>query len=268
MPQTTDMANQQIQFEWTTSGLMEISLIQNAVNVYPEVSDFLAAQLIEQLVPSDITGVPTVQNPGSVNAGVIDVALARIGNRYLCISYGQMTDGNLPFFTQILVQDLHLKRWGKLVVNHVAVVHLPNSFSSVADLHNIGIIETDGSILCATEQVTNTVNGVLQNIVHSGVLIMGGINFVRNNTSVVSSIELNYGHVAASNDNAENITVGYSSSVDSMNLAPFTPLVAIPTGDGSAKYGLRKQAPFHFFRVSGFFHISELEVKLFKGGNR
>ena len=262
----TDNFIQYQQFVWTKSGLMELSVIQNAISVAPEVSDFLGAQLLEAI---DSNGVPAIQTPGSVNAGVIDVALARIGNRYLCISYGQITDAANPYFTQILVQDLHLKRWGKLVINHIAVVPLPNAYDSIADLHDIGIIGTDGSIYATTEQLTNTVKGVLQTVQHNGILIMGGISFVRGNVSGVNSIAVNYGNIVNATDpNAESIAISYSSSVDAMNLAPFVPLTVIASTPGSLTCGVRNIAPYHYFKVRGYFHISELEVKLFKGGNR
>ena len=269
MPTCSDNPAQQIQVAWTDSGIMELSTMPISNPWFPEVSDFLGGQLIEVLSSSGIAGTPQTVSSTPANAGNIDLWITRIANRYLCFSYGLINANTTPIFTQCLIYDTALKRWGKLVVDHVAVVFVPDTFSGVSDLHDIGIITPMGGILCCTEQVYSDVSGTPQNIAHHGVLIMGGINFVRGNVSSTIGASINYGNISQLPDvNAESLSVGVSTSTDGVTVPAFTNVPAIQIGVGSAAFLFKQTAPYHFVKMQGYFHISEFEVKLFKTGVR
>lgn len=267
---STDSYLQYQQFVWGDSGLMQVSVLNNSVSIFPEVSDFIAGQMLEELSTSTMAGVPVIINP-NINAGAIDMALARVDNRYLCISYGHFDSSitTQQVFTQCLVYDIALKRWGKLVVDHVAVIKLPDSFPGVADVHEIGIISPTGSILAVTEQIVSVVDSVTQTIEHTGVLIIAGINFVRGGASTINGVDVHFDILSSLPDpNAGDMELGYSGSKDAINLAPFKTIPAVSLGASTAKWSLLKTAAYHALKVKGNFKISHLEIEMFKAGVR
>lgn len=94
----------------TTNGLQGVTLT-SANNVMPEFTDFLAAQIFEDF--NFTTNLPEIQY---LNAQV-NVRLAAVQARFICISYGISSS----LYTHCVIYDLTLGRWGKLAHNHIQV---------------------------------------------------------------------------------------------------------------------------------------------------
>lgn len=121
-------ANLGTHYAWTSNGFQQINKVQ-AQQLFPEVTDFLTAQVYETFnTTTRKLEVTKVSFP-------LAVKMALVQDRYLCISYG------IDNLTDALVLDLAYKRWGKLKFDHVAIFEYrqPNLFSSVRwqDLGNI-----------------------------------------------------------------------------------------------------------------------------------
>lgn len=99
------------QYVLTSGGMMALN-VKAAKQVFSAVTDFLAAERIETYNRATHASTFTL-----VPGGVI-TRLKMIGARWLVLSYG------VSSFTQALVYDTVLKRWGKLVVDHVVFVEM------------------------------------------------------------------------------------------------------------------------------------------------
>lgn len=100
-------------FAWTRSGLQQLNA-QNAESGFPELTEFIRSQTIESF--NNSTGVITK----TIYDAPLAIKIEVIGHRFLCISYGPVT--SVPqIFTECLIFDLELKRWGKIVEDHVAI---------------------------------------------------------------------------------------------------------------------------------------------------
>lgn len=108
-------SNQATHFAWTTSGLQEVSKT-SAINLVPEVTDFLTMKLFEDF---DETTLTLSQQTLSSQ---LNLAVAVVGDRYLIISYGVAVSD----FTHALLFDLALKRWGKLKIQHRSCFEWPS----------------------------------------------------------------------------------------------------------------------------------------------
>lgn len=95
-----------ISYAWTSAGVQKIT--QNGcVNIFPEVTDFMAGKLFEDFNTSTQLYITTyLQN-------IFNIKLSYISARYLVISYG------ITSLTHALVYDSTLERWGKLKIDHV-----------------------------------------------------------------------------------------------------------------------------------------------------
>lgn len=118
---------------WTTQGLQAITA-QNAKPVFPDVTDFLTFGKLETY---DYT-----TNIITVTRGKLKVDVGYAGARYLIVSYGLESAAE---FTQALIFDIALKRWGKVVVPHVDTVdYRLGAFNSPRS--GIGFLASDGSV--------------------------------------------------------------------------------------------------------------------------
>jgi hypothetical protein len=267
-PIITDSPTALQQFSWTQSGLMSISLTNNAQNVFPEVSDFLTGELLEVLSPDKLVGTPVVTDAQIVGAETsMDVSISRVSNRYLCISYGQYSATSRKF-SQVLIYDVALKRWGKLVVDHCAVISLPPQFANVTGLHNIGIVDTTGAVFLVTEENVYYEGTMQVTVQHQGVVIMGGINFNRGNVAQIATVAINFGNLQIPDPNAESVKAYWAYAPDAINISAFQQMKLLSSATGTGTWGIRKIAAYHFVKLYGSFHLSSLEVKLSKAGNR
>lgn len=131
--QVTSEQNTGPQYAWTTGGLQKIT-VQGSETVSAEINDFLAGRLWEYW---DTSSKRLIEQ--RAGAAEFQIKVTYISNRYLVISYS--TD-NSGLYQYALVQDLVLKRWGKLKIDHVDcfTYPYPNVFGdlSYSDLETIG----------------------------------------------------------------------------------------------------------------------------------
>ncbi len=92
-------------YAWTSSGLLKI-LPTGCQPIHPEVTDFLAGRVFEDL--DDATNVMNYQYLTTD----LEIKIIFIGSRYLILSYGVLT------LTHALIYDTALRRWGKAKINH------------------------------------------------------------------------------------------------------------------------------------------------------
>ena len=202
----TAEANGSVHFLWSDTGLASITEAQSQ-QIFPEVSDFLTGKLYEEYDTSLRTLVEyTVPD-------AMEVKINFVANRYLCISYGRQISGVLKY---ILIYDLVLKRWGRLRIDHLAVINLdlpqrtaapdaeffddnilqeaqdfPNTFASAflpgsADENfraaKFGIFTVSGALVEC--DLSNTSDNT------SGIVLYGDIALTRNRFSEVIEVEL------------------------------------------------------------------------------
>jgi len=151
----------------TTDG-MQIVTVEGVKPVLPEVTDFLAARLMETY--NSTTGVLTT------TATVADllVSIKTVSKRYLVVSYG------ITSFTHALVFDSVLNRWGKVVVNHADVLPLP---AAAPNSHRvICFLAADGSA------VQLSLDATAGNA--AGVAIIGRIKLTRTSKCTLQEVSL------------------------------------------------------------------------------
>lgn len=162
-------------YAWTAAGLQFLTP-EKATLVSPEVTDFLLAGEVEEYVgelglypantaPNSAAGpygeyiteylgknhfVSNKLSPGQK----MQVKLALVASRFLCISYGQLE------LTNILVQDLALQRWGKLKIKHTQVLDYP--FGEEVSLNKVAVVNKSGAVflLCPPTQATEPLDSV------------------------------------------------------------------------------------------------------------
>jgi hypothetical protein len=110
-------------FAWTSAGLIGVELHQ-ANPILPQVTDFIASGI------SDATVTLSAEPTTSFDPRSKEVRLAMISNRYVCISFGYLSEKlewepQVPKLEQSFVWDTQLKRWGKLNVNHIQIFEAP-----------------------------------------------------------------------------------------------------------------------------------------------
>lgn len=108
---------------WTPTGIVEVNT-QSIINSFPEATLFLQGKTMEKY--DTITKELSLQH----SASVLNAKFRLIGGRYVTISYSL---SELDYFTHALVYDLALKRWGKIVFNHIDVFEpsLPSPYRRV-----------------------------------------------------------------------------------------------------------------------------------------
>lgn len=107
----------------TFIGVLQVTL-QGCEVIVPEVSDFIAARVYESY--NTTTNTITKQDLASVVVTRLNV----IGARYIVLSYG------LTEFTDLLIYDSALKRWGKLKATHTCCFEIEASMEGVISPYN------------------------------------------------------------------------------------------------------------------------------------
>lgn len=260
---TTMQINDIIQYAWTASGLQQAAILQGAQGIFPEVGDFLASEMFDSLVAD----LPVVQMPpAGATSEQVDVGIAKIGTRYLVISYGrnQTYAGAFtsPYFQYALIYDQHLRRWGKLKIDHIEPVYLPGTISGMETLRQLGFLARNGDIVMSYEESTYDSGAGPVGVTHTGVLIIGSISLVRGNHIRANAVELNIG------EDSPSIVVKHAVAPDAINYGPMTALTLRSSGTGTATYGCNKIGAFHAFNITGKFNISYFGVELAKAGVR
>lgn len=251
---TTIQPTDVVQYSWTAAGLQQATIAQHAQGLFADVGDFLASELTENLV----AGMPVLEYPAATDlASQVDVMVARLGPRYLVISYGRITATN-PHFTYALVYDMQVRRWGKLKVNHVQAVYLPPELSGAETLRQLGFLSDTGDLIMVYEE--RFFAGTF--IPHTATVVFAGISLVRGGVSQLNKVSLNIG------EDSPEVTVSYTTSNDNMNFGPLKPMQLISSGSGSGKYGCRSVGAYHAISVTGKFSLTAVEVEVRKAGQR
>lgn len=166
-------------YAFTTAGLQLVTM-QTSNSVFPEVSDFLFGRVIETFnsVTNTITVAPTYTDTAAINIGV-----NTLSDRYLVISYGFNISGN---FTQALIYDSALKRWGKIVIDHICVAEVSVDILGFRDgRNNISFVTDTGTIYTLVLDTNDTSNST-----SSGVAIIGKYQLVRSRMTSLQEVEV------------------------------------------------------------------------------
>lgn len=110
-------------FAWTSAGLIGVEL-HKANPILPEVTDFIASGLSDATLSYDSPVVTQFDERDK------EVRIAYISNRYVCLSFGYLSDlvekeSRIPQLKQTFLWDTQLKRWGKLNVDHIQMFEAP-----------------------------------------------------------------------------------------------------------------------------------------------
>ena len=115
--------NLAMHFAWTSAGLMSIQ-VSRAELMFPQITDFIASGLTDETV--SFTAYPTT----GYDPATKEVRLAAISSRYLCISFGYLSEPvegelRIPQMVQSFLYDSQLRRWGKLNAAHIQITEAP-----------------------------------------------------------------------------------------------------------------------------------------------
>lgn len=129
-------------YAWTSNGLQKITM-SAADNVDTEATDFLAGRIIENF---DTT---TKQLTVSRLSEDVAVKVAYVSGRYLVVSYGVKSSPQI--YSHAIINDLALKRWGKVRINHVASLAYPypnliDKVTSQPPKQSLAFLQSDGTI--------------------------------------------------------------------------------------------------------------------------
>lgn len=217
--QITSEASLKEQYAWTTSGLQKVSV--NAAEVVSgAASDFLAGRILETFDPVALTH--TVKRLSDN----LKVKVAFISNRYLVVSYGEVSMPQL--YTQAIILDTFLHRWGKIKLDHVDCFGYPypNLIGGVTETppkQSVSFLQKDGTI-----QLLIMDYRVRQD---QGVLYLGRYQLVRQKFITFQTLEL------------ESVTQAFPPNVylivslDGKTDQPAQQLQVISDGGSIKKYG-------------------------------
>lgn len=262
-------------YVWSKSGLQKVNK-SKAVQIFPVVSDFLAAKIFEDY--NEITDTLIATKLTSQ----LNVKFTVIGARWLVISYGVVTG----IYTHALVYDIAFKRWGKLKIIHADCFNyaVPNLSGDVtwnmlaglswndlgsttwrglasqvqtAETPNeiMGFLRSDGSVAIANFDQIHTTGD-------NGILVLGKYQFSRANLLAIDEI-------AVENvDPNSDFTLKLLTSLDGKNTA----FISIPFNDvknGNFRNFLTdKVGVNHSVVGKGTFNFSSIELVFHPHGRR
>lgn len=240
--QVTFDANSGNHYAYTTSGLQLVSSTSTQT-IFPEVTDFLAGQLLE-----DFNEATYEFSTIAVQAHLI-TELSLVSDRYLVISYG------VDSLTHALIYDLTSKRWGKLKIDHVTCFEyiVPSSIVTETPRQSIAFFQSNGAVQVVDFSVTSDNS--------YGVIILGKYQFVRARTLQLDEVDI------------ENIPTGSATTVvdlvalDGKNTAPTE--LFLETEDGLyRKYLSRTIGLNHSLLIKGSFSLVSLVMRFSVHGKR
>jgi hypothetical protein len=258
-------------YAWTTNGLLQVNKL-NAIQVHPEVSDFLTALQYEFY---DI--VANTLNLTNLTSPLI-TKLSVVADRYLVLSYGIST------LTDALVLDIAYKRWGKIHIDHVASFEFyqPNAYGDISwnGLGNIswtGLGNTAWQDLATgikTIDLPQTTLAFLQNdgtiytiefdavgTNETGVLILGRYQYLRSNFLVLDEVDLQ-------NAKLGQLTIVDLPSYDGMNFSTAIPLFPDPNNTGThLHYYADVEALNHSLCLQGTFTLADIILSFHVAGH-
>lgn len=220
--QVSTEASLKEQYAWTTAGLQKVSV--NAADVVSAAaSDFLAGRILESF--NLTTLVLTLKR---LNAD-LKIKVAFISNRYLVVSYGEDLGVFPQVYSHAIINDTHLKRWGKVRIDHVDCFPYPypNLIGSVTDTppkRSLAFLQRDGTV-----QLMLMDYRIRQD---QGVLLLGRYQLTRGRMITFQQLEIE-STVQAYPPNAYLLI-----SYDGKNNETPIPLQVLSDGDTMKRYGV------------------------------
>ncbi len=222
-------------YMWGTNGFQEVNL-REATNIFPEITDFLGARIIEDFNSFNTTFVLTRL------VDLLDVKISYISGRYLILSYGRVANA----YEYCLVLDLSLKRWGKLKFAHVEA--FPGPFTP---RQNICLMRPDGSFVRAVLDLRATTD--------QGVLLLGKYQMKRgwNMCSEELSVEVL--------DELSNFTVQCLASYTGATIDQALGMILTTTTKGYRNFQGQIEGLNLSYLFKGTFELATVVIKATKG---
>lgn len=268
----TPEADETGHYIWGTNGLQLVGL-NKAINVFPEVTDFLVGGQIESWNPT------TKQVEVSTVGSAFSVKLAFLAGRFLCISYG----AGSTQFSHALIYDTALKRWGKLKIDHVDAFMfayvagtgaytydtLPGTYDSIpGDYASLGLFflaVTAPKQGMAFMKQDGSIYVLVSNFVHDdddSVVIFGRVQQRHGDKVTLQAFELE----AVKSLPAPTVTV--LGSVSGYNRDSASVMILNEAHGNSKLYNKRVTATNLDLAVEGTFVISSALVQVSRNGSR
>lgn len=257
------------QYCLTSGGMMAVN-VKAAKHALPAVTDFLAAKRIETY--NRVTHTSTF---AAVPAGVI-TRLTLIASRWLVLSYGSSS------YTQAIVYDSALKRWGKIVADHIAFVELFIDYNSLylgrcsdmpypSSLYAVGCdtvtfggpsVDTDSSMLAFFDAYGHLNIAKFDFLFDTDALaIFGRFQLTRRKKCQVQELEVEC--VGAS-----DLSATVLSSYAGKTLSVATPMYKMEASDDRVLF-LSADAPEaenHCIEMVGSFYVTSQQITMTQGG--
>lgn len=224
-----------------------------------EVSDFLDKTPVQELFNED------------TNTFIAQIAATEIpsiyvhANRYILVSVnGTSAVGTADEkYTHVIVFDSHLRRYGRLKINHSFIFEVQESSL-------LGFINKQNNtirFLTFDLYQTDTYGGTLTYEPMQGVLLLGKFQHVRSRFIKMEDLEVE------GPQNTAVITPPLFScylipSMDGRNLNAAVPLTASYLSGGVAKYPCHTTAQNHCVLLKGAFNVNTLQLKFTSAGDR
>lgn len=272
--QVSSVENSDFHVALTSAGITQVTPPGGEI-IVPELTDFLAARDIEnynfvtdEVEDIDLMGI----NP-------VRASIAIIAARYIVVSYG------VTSYTDALVYDLVLKRWGKLHIPHVACFEirsdmegshityislLGNTYASMTPqtygtgsvtLNNppivgryFGLLQADGTVKLVYLDYFSTND--------NAVVILGKFQAVRNHLLEIQEIDVET--ISAHS----NLSVRVISTLNGKDLLPAVTPTLVEDGVDVQIFKCRAVGKNHNIVFKGSFHLTTVEVTGVVGSRR
>jgi hypothetical protein len=249
----------------TFAGIVQVTPTGGTI-IVPEVADFLAARTYESWDP---VGLAVVKQ---VLSGVLLARVAVLGARYICISYG------ISSYTDVLVYDIALKRFGRLTLAHTSVfevevnletpIHsyislLGNTYASrlgnsyIASSGNLnappvigrifGLLQLDGTVQLAFLDYNSSTD--------NAILLLGKFELTR--SYLLDLEEVSVESLPVSDTNFTLLDLSSINGKDT--LAAVTPVLT-DSGNNIRTYKTRVSAKNHILAFGGSFNLTSVEI--------
>lgn len=242
---TAYSSNSAATFAYTTAGLQSLTFKQ-ATTVFPDVTDFLSGELIEQFSYDTNTLTQSF-------AGVMKKKMVMVANRYLIISYGSYFSET---YTHAIVLDIVLKQYGKLAIPHRDIIEFTiyNQNQYEVPKKSIGIISDFGEL--------NLVDFTFQTPTHRGVLLFGKYQLIRSRYLQLQRVDADNMYpnssisaaVSLDGKTSGEFTAGYDASLNPSSL--------------SRRYNFRKTGYNASVLIKGTFDLNSLVLTFNPHGAR
>lgn len=225
---------------YTTEGLQSVAS-DNASNIFPQLTDFLAGSEYESFDLSTFTFTKIDLATNMLKS------ISATASRYLLVSYG------VNSLTDIIYYDLSLARFGKLKIPHVACFNYELISSDVVETprRSIGILQADGTVKLVV--MSYNVTG------SNGILVLGKYQYDRNEYLKMLDVTLE------NIKNTSNFNCTVLSSINGKETNPVnTPL--LNSSNSQRKYGCNSTGINHSIVLNGSFHINSMVLNFVNVG--